>query len=196
MKYLWLPLFLFLSSCEVERIEGIPSLNPPLGVHVEQVGTDGIGIYFHAYNRESYFYGYTIFISTRREDFTQTSERVFGVDPRSLTGNQVRLLTNSNPIETAVSLKESIMSRPQTEPFVYPRDAQTTLGVVDPSNPTITNFLTTSLKSLPPRPDGTDGGALFIAGTTYYFAVYSYAAVNLTEQRFSLPSEIIELTFK
>ncbi|MGL4389102.1 MAG: hypothetical protein ACRCTJ_06900 [Brevinema sp.] len=188
--------FLLFTSCEIEKIEGIPSLNPPLGLVVQQVGADRIGVYFSAYNKETYFYGYNIFISTQLADLTKRTNTVFGVDPRSITGSVARLLTNSNPVETATSLKEFIMSTVPELPFVYPKDSLTSLGSVSVTNPTITNFLTSSLNKMPPNSDGTLANEPFVSGTTYYFVVYAYSAINNESQRLSLPSEIVHLEFR
>lgn len=194
MKKLLLVLpFLLITSCEVERIEGIPSLNPPLGLVVQQVGSDGIGLYFFGYNKESYFYGYSIFMSTRAEDFQKNIDLTFGVNPLEVEGTQARMLTNQNSGETSVSIICSIMSSPITSPIVYPQNA--VLGSPDPLNPTITNFISTSFNKLPPLPDGSDGNSSFVSGTTYYFTVYAYSTINPEGKRLSLPSEIKTLVF-
>ncbi|MGL4394267.1 MAG: hypothetical protein ACRCS8_03480 [Brevinema sp.] len=187
MKHLLLmSFFLLLTSCAIEEIEGIPSLNPPLGLVAVKADDGGIGIYFSGYNKETYFYGYSIFVSPRKADFEEINNYVFGVDPRTVVGSQAEMFTNTSASAgtiTSVTMPEFIMSTVPEAPFVYPVGAQ--MGTTaNPANIRETNFISSPLKTLP----GGLSGVLFVA-------VYAYSEVNDDGQQFSLPSNIYEVTF-
>ena len=192
-----LVLFFFLSSCAIDEISRFPILASPLGLKVQFVPgvplavppiPAGFAMYFTANNDETYFDGFTIFISTRRADFegikgTVENDIYFPTPPTEVFGSDARLLPSIGPTpDTNLSIFVGFeMSEPAR--FIYPSDASPNTGQ-DPV------FISTSFTSLPPLPNGTGGGP-FATGT-YYFAVYAYSSLDVS---YSLASNIEEVAY-
>ncbi len=192
----FLVLFFFLSSCAIDEISRLPLLASPLGLKVKLVPVvvgppaipAGFAMYFTANNDETYFDGFSIFISTQKSDFEQIKGTVendiyFPIPPTEVPSSDARLLPSIGPTpDTNLSIFVGFeMSDPAQ--FVYPSDASPNTGQ-DPV------FISTSFTSLPPLPDGTGGGP-FATGT-YYFAVYAYSSLDVS---YSLASNIEEVAY-
>lgn len=189
MKYLFL--LLFFSACAIEEVERQPLLASPLGLNVQVVSRtspppavpEGIAMYFTANNNEIYFTGFSLYISTRKEDFQCYDGTFFAIKPTLVPGSQARLLTNytfANEKNLSISVNGA-MAFPEL--YLYPPDATFTAGT--------RIFATTTFTELPPLPDGTGGGP-FVPGTTYYFVAFSYSTVDNV---YSLPSNIEQITY-
>lgn len=193
--------FLIFSSCEIEEIPREPLLATPLGLQVKVAPAPnapdgsprtGLVLFFTANNPEIYFSGFSIYVSTREEDFrffADETEAFFPLNPTQVPGTQARLLTNYTPVnDTNVSIwVGGKMAFPERR--FYPHNA--TLSS-DPNIPeSDPQFTLTTFSELPPGVPGV-AGEPFTPGTRYYFAVYSYSSID-TE--YSLPSNVVSIIF-
>ena len=191
----FLVLFFFLSSCAIDEIPRLPILASPLGLKVQLVpgvagAPSGFAMYFTANNDETYFDGFSIFMSTQKSDFERIKGTVgndiyFPTPPTEVGPTTARLLPSIGPTpDTNLSVFVGFeMSDPAQ--FVYPSDASPNTGQ-DPV------FITTSFKTLPPLVGGSGGGGAFVPGTTYFFAVYAYSSLDVS---YSLASNIEEVIY-
>lgn len=193
--------FLIFSACEIEEIPREPLLATPLGLEVKTAPAPnapdgsprtGLVVFFTANNPEIYFSGFSIYVSTREEDFrffASETESFFPLNPLQVPGTHARLLTNYAPvIDTNVSIWiGGKMAFPERR--FYPPDALLSSDPNIPeSNP---EFSLTSFSELPPGGPGVDGMP-FTPGTRYYFGVYAYSSIDA---EFSLPSNIVSIVF-
>lgn len=88
MKWWFGLLLLLLFSCAVENPESAIDLAPPLGLSVTN-NSSAVEIRFYGFNNESYFTGYSIFISTNYSD-------LLGETVSSASGLLLNSLTNIN----------------------------------------------------------------------------------------------------
>ncbi|MGL4676678.1 MAG: hypothetical protein ACRCWI_03315 [Brevinema sp.] len=193
---------LLTTSCTIEQIPRQPLLATPLGLQVKTApaigGGVGLGLFFTANNPEIYFSGFSIYVSTREEDFksflvdTSGTNVFFPLNPLQVPGTQARLLTNYTPInDTNVSIWiGGKMAFPERR-FYPPPPSQLILDNSPNIPETNPEFTLTSFSSLPPAL-GQTSGEPFVSGTTYYFAVYAYSSIN---SAFSLPSNIGSIVF-
>ncbi|MGL5955866.1 MAG: hypothetical protein ACRC0X_04580 [Brevinema sp.] len=199
MRYTKHILLLFFVSCAIEQIPRQPLLATPLGFQVKTASAigegAGLGLFFTANNPEIYFSGFSIYVSTRKEDFQAFPEgnsTFFPLNPLEVPDSKARLLTNYTPVsDTNVSIWiGGKMAFPERR--FYPPPPTELILDNNPNIPeTDPEFSLTSFNSLPPAPGMTEGEP-FVSGTTYYFAVYAYSSIN---SAYSLPSNIAEIRF-
>jgi len=188
MKILYIYIYLFITACAIEEVPRQPLLSPPNGLSVQKAPAlgsviippaDGLAIYFTANNNEIYFDGFLIYISTVEADFQEDTNVIIPtLKPTDKPGSSALLLKNlDNTSDTVYSIyKGGQMSFPEL--VIYPVTAPYT-------NTQKPVFTLTCFSDLP-------NGNSFQAGTTYYFAAYSYSSVDDT---ISLPSNIAKITF-
>ncbi len=193
MKKYTLILFLLFSSCEIEEVARQPLLATPLGLQVKTApavgGGTGLVLFFYANNPEIYFSGFSIYVSTRKSDFSYIGgDAYWPINPMDVPGSQASLLTNyTSSTDTNITIYvggEMAFPERRTYPEVVGWDTST-------SDTTSPEFTWTSFSTLPPTSTGGNGGN-FVSGTEYYFAVYSYSSLD---NEYSLPSNIESIVF-
>lgn len=169
MKNILIGFLLLFSSCEIFEVSREPVLAPPLGLEVFTTSSGGVNqlaVRFQGNNREVYFSGYRIYISTNRADLeiTNATNRLIA-EPPPPPAVVLPNLKDSTDMEMSVAYNGA-MTKPET--IAYPFNAIIDAsGVLQSSSLIIYN-----------------GATPFTPGT-YYVGVYAYSR---PENTMSVPS--------
>jgi hypothetical protein len=153
-------LMMLLASCEVQDFTPVIMLNPPLGLLTTQI-SNGIRLEFSSYNKEEYFSGFQVFVTTAYE-----------------TTNLITTITNGS----------SLTHLTNTIPVYWSNIITNCPGASAESNLT-TNVIpyTTAARRFSLIFTTNYDGSLFTVGTIYYFYVRSRSVLYNTN---SVPSDI------